>query len=209
MTTTEPQAPLHPDRWLVPGSQTLYVLMPELYLAHELGERTEQETTAAIERRVLAIVTGAMTDMGVRDRTLVDDLTQALHERIATMNAGERYDPTQTTPTSYLFGIARFLIREQLWRRERPSTIPSEAIECIPVRGNQLERAARAEILEELKGWLDELSPGEIRALVRECGPIFDYSPPIGRPRRLKNHDALPQALTLLQHLSGAHQSEQ
>jgi|GEM_PF-3564823 len=200
---------LHSDRWLVPGSQTLHVLMPELYLAYELGERTEQETTAAIERRVLAIVTGAMSDMGVRDRSLVDDLTQALHERIATMHAGARYDPTRSTPTSYLYGIARILIREQLWRRQRPDALPSEAFERLPVDGDQLERAAQAEQSDELKGWLDQLSPGELRAVVRITGPIFGYSPPIGRPRRLRNPDALLQALRLLQQLSGAHQTGQ
>lgn len=207
MVTTLPRLDLH--RWLVPGSQALYVLMPELYLAYELGERTEQESMAAIERRLLSIVTGAMSDLGIRNDSLVDDLVQALHERVATMNAGARFDPLVSSPMPYMYGIARNLIKEQFWRRERPGTIPSEAIECMPVRGNQLERAERSELLDELRGWLDDLSPGEIRALVREFGPIFRYSPPIGRPRRLKNPDALPHALELLRQLADARHSEQ
>ncbi|MCC7390158.1 MAG: sigma-70 family RNA polymerase sigma factor [Phycisphaerales bacterium] len=205
---TTPKAGLVGEQWLVPGSQTLYVLMPELYLAYELGELSESETFAAIERQLLAIVTGAMTDLGVGDRSLADDLVQSLHERVATMGAGARFDPLRTTPVPYLYGIARMLIREHLWRRERPRTVPHEVMGRVPTGTSQLDRAVRKELLEELRYWLDQLSPGEIRALVSEFGPLFDYSPPKGRRRRLRNPDALPRALEILRELA-AHQIEQ
>lgn len=197
------------DRWLVPGSLTLSILFPALYRRHEDGELTEQETLAEIERRVLSIVNGAMADLGVQDRSLIDDLAQALHERIATKDAARKFNPAKASATTYLRGIARMLIREALWRRKRPLAVPQDVIERVPVDDNQLDRAERAELHDELKGWLDQLSPGEIRALVREFGPIFEYSPPIGRARRLRNTNALPEAMQLLQQLSGARQTRQ
>lgn len=189
------------DLWLIPGSMTLAMFMPDLYTRHERGEITEAELFRLIERRLLAIVIGAMRDLGVRNIALIEDLAQELPLRLAAMNAVERYNPAQSSPTTYLFSIARMLIREQLWRRQRPESIADDAIDRISTGESQLDRAVRLEGYQDLYGWLDQLSDGEYRAVIHEFGPIRSYSPPRTR-RRLRNPDALPRALDILRQLS-------
>lgn len=196
------------DLWLAPGSKALAVFMPDLFTRHERGEIDEQELTHLIKRRLLAIVIGAMHDLGVRNIALVEDMVQELPLRLATMNAVERYDPTQSSAATYMYGIARTLIREQLWRRQRPEAIGGDAIDRMGREGSQLDRVVRQELYEELYSWLDQLSDGELRAIVKTFGPINGYCPPIGPRRRLRNPDALPRALDILRQL-GAHHFEQ
>lgn len=196
------------DNWLVPSSQTLYVFFPDIYLAHEEEKLTKEEATKEIDRCLRAIIVRVMMALGVVNRSLVDDFVQGLHQRVATMDAASRFDPLQASPTTYLSGIARNLIREQLWRKKRPTTVPGVPIETAAVDGDQLKLTELAERVSELETLVSKLSPGEIRALVHEFGPLFEYSPPIGRPRRLRDPDALPRALDILRELS-AHTSVQ
>lgn len=190
------------DLWLVPGSRTLATFIPDLSRRYNIGEITEHETVHLIERRMLAIVIGAMQDLGVRNVALIEDLAQDLPLRLATMNAVERYDPGQSSPTTYLYGVARTLIREQLWRKQRPEAIASKVIEGMSHGDNPLDRIVRDERYQELYGWLDQLSDGELRAIIKTFGPINGYCPPIGPRRRLRNPDALPRALEVLRQLS-------
>lgn len=190
------------DLWLVPGSRTLAIFMPDLFRKYEIGETAEHETVHLIERRLLTIVIGAMHDLGVRNIALIEDLAQELPLRLATMNAVERFDPSRSSPTTFMYGIARTLIREQLWRRQRPEAIGGDAIDRLGRDGSQLDRAVRQEQHEELYSWLDQLSDGELRAIIKTFGPINGYCPPIGPRRRLRNPDALPHALDILRQLS-------
>lgn len=189
------------DLWLVPGSASLALFMPDLYVRCERGEITETELYLLIERRLLAIVIGAMHDLGVRNISLIEDLVQELRLRLATMNAVERFDPAQSLPTTYLAGVARMLIREQLWRRQRPEPIDGDTLDQMGQEGTQLDRAVRDELLAELKHWLAQLSAGEIRAIVQAYGPIFEHPAPIGPRRQPPNPDALPRAIDILKQL--------
>lgn len=195
------------DLWLVPGSASLALFMPDLYVRHERGQITEAELCHLIERRLLAIVIGAMHDLGVRNIALIEDLVQELRLRLATMNAVERFDPAQSLPTTYLTGVARMLIREQFRRRHRPETLADDMLDFVATGESQLDRAVRLECYQELYRWLDQLSDGEFRAVIREFGPIRNYSPPKTR-RRLRNPEALDRAVKILQEL-GAHHFDQ
>lgn len=200
--------PCYDSRWLVPGSTTFTVLCPVPARRYHEGAISEAEALAAIDRHLQSIVIGAMADLGLRSRSLAEDLVQAMYLRIATMDAAARYDPSQSSPATYLRGIARTLVRELYFRRSGPRTVTGDALESVVVGGDQLDRAVHEELLDELRYWLDQLSPGEIRALVREFGPLFGSSPPKGRRRRLRNPDALPRALEILRELA-AHRIEQ
>ena len=156
MTTT-----LHPtDLWLVPGSHSLEVFLPDLAQRHASGEVSEDELHHLIERRLLAIVIAAMEDLRVLDRSLVEDLVQELRLRLATMRAAERFDPKRARPITYLHGIARTLVREQYMRRPRPQSIATDSLERISDGETLLERAVRLELYQQLYGWLDQLSDG-------------------------------------------------
>lgn len=208
MQTTPGIPASSPDLWLVSGSTTLTTFFPDLDKGFKRGETTERELHGLLERRLQAIVGRAMSDLGVHDHSLVDDLVQELILRIATMNAAERFDPALASPMTFLHGIARTLVREQCHRRERPGTIPGDAIDGMGKGSGELDRAVGEEIRQELRHWLDQLSPGELRAIVHTYGPILDYSPPVGPRRRLRNPDALPRAVEILREL-GAQQSGQ
>jgi hypothetical protein len=171
------------------------------------GELCEADAYAEIQRRLSSIVAGARRDLGVAASNSDDDI-QALHLRIATMDAASRYDPTQSTsPQTYLRGISRILIREQLFRR-RPTEDQPWQVESAAVEGDQLARCVREAQLAELEQWLALLSPGEIRALVNEFGPVLERSCSIGRRRRLRDPVALPRAIEALRALA-AHQYRQ
>ncbi|MBK7406447.1 MAG: DUF1232 domain-containing protein [Phycisphaerales bacterium] len=73
---------------------------------------------------------------------------------------------------------------------------------------NAFERAERIDGCRGNGGLLDQLSDGEIRALVHEFGPMRDASSQVGRRRRLRNADALPRAVELLRGCSDAHRSD-
>jgi RNA polymerase sigma factor (sigma-70 family) len=182
--------------------------MPDLYVRHERSEIAEAELYHLIERRLVAIVIGAMHDLGLRNIALIEDLVQELPLRLATMKAVERFDPSRSSPTTYLYGIARTLIREQLWRRQRPEAIAGDAIDRMSRGGSELDRVVREEQYQELYCWLDQLSDGELRAIIKTFGPTNGYCPPIGPRRRLRNPDAIPRALDILRQL-GAHHFEQ
>lgn len=189
------------DLWPVPGSKTLTVLFPDIAMRFERGLISEDDVAHLVQRRCIAVAVGALQDMGLRDRSLVEDLAQELPLRLARMNAAERYDPALSSPVTYLHGVMRLLVTEQYFRRERPVSVAPQTIERVAREGSELERMEREELYRELYGWLDQLSRGELRAVINAVGAIEGYSPTLRPPRHPRNPDALPKALELLAEL--------
>lgn len=191
--------------WLVPGSRAFSRFQPDIDQSWRNGQISWEVAFAESERRLASLAAAELGRISYRrDRPSTEDLVQELYQRLASMEAADRFDSSRSSPEAFLRGILRMLLKEQLCRRPRPCLVFGVPLDCIPEDGDELDGLVRREMIEELHSWLDQLSPGEIRALVRKFGPLFDWSPPVGRARRLKNPNAFPEAVATLQRL-GAH----
>lgn len=184
------------DRWAVPGTRTTATLFPSIEDAFRRGELTQKQAQKAIDRELHRAMVRSR-HKGLESQEGI----QRMHLRIATMDAAGRLDPAKGTPAAMLAGIAGTLKREQ-FRRQPPAPVSLDSIAEMAVEGDQLEAAERRETLAELAECMSKLSRGEIRALLAECGPLFEYSRPIS-PRRSRciDSDALPRAFELISRL--------
>lgn len=199
------------DLWFIAGSRTAAVFFSQIDWRYHTNQITAEQARRMMERGLRVIVGAAMSRYGRYDRTLLDDLVQQLELRVAQINAASRFCPsTGVTPLAYLSGIAHTIVKEVLFRKPQPQTGHSERLERAPIHGNQLDAAARAERLRELEAVLQKLSPGEIRVLVDEFGPlpgcpseVKDAAWAARRRRRwLKYPHAFDEAVALLRQLA-------
>ncbi len=187
------------EHWPVPGTRTFLVLLPEFDRAWRAGEISVGDAEKQSRTKIRRLLARIMSRVHRRDRHLLEDLTQALIERLATMNALARYNPSKAKPETFLKGVARMIVREHFSRRPQPPVVfSSDAINAVGVDADPAKIAENRELIEKLQPYLDRLSKGELRALIDECGPLPGYSCPTGRRRRRVDRDALERAVQIL-----------
>lgn len=196
-------APLPLDRWAVPGTRTSKRLFTRIERAFRRGLLTPMQAQARIDAELQRAVRRALAGDPAGRSLEPSELLQDLHERLATMNAAARYDRRKASRQTYLGAIAGVVVHEKTRRRPRPMPVSLHSLGEPSGDGDQLKRLERDESLRRLSTCLSKLSPGEIRALVAEFGPLFGHWLPVAhrRSRRVRNRAALPQAVELLRSL--------
>lgn len=136
---------------------------------------------------------------GARDACIQDDLTQQSTLRLLEIGAPLKYDPKIASVETYSKAVAGTVVWEHFGRRYRP---PMESLDIARDPPNDDDPTADLEQGDTkawLRGLLEPLSDGEVRALANALGvSIHPFWNVIGHrpPKRLgSSGDALPRAL--------------
>lgn len=186
------------NRWLVPGALAFAILFQKIESQRKTGQIDDREALRLARGALRFAARKAMSRIGLADRGFEDDLVQDLDLRVATMDAANRFNSSKGSAIAFLIGIANTLVRERLHRRRPPVAVSLHSIGELSDDGDP---AAQIEQEDQLRHYLDKLSPGELRAVVNTFGPIAGYSARIGKRAHQRDADALPRALEKLRAL--------
>ncbi len=159
---------------------------------------SSDDPVRAFVRCVGQCVAPMASRLGVRDAHRINDLSQSVLLRIAELEADRPYDPTRASVRTYVNAVGWREIWGSLGRRPKPPMVPLDVAVDPPSDEDPSTDLEQADTKAWLRGLLEPLSDGEVRALANALGiPVHRFWNVIGHrpPKRIgASGDALARA---------------